>query len=119
MKNQIILTLSMVALAISLNAAQIPSGDPPATSAANKSVVSGRVNDLSTGESLAGVEVTIQGTDFKTYTDLDGNFTFSNLPTGTYNIILSLISYNKSLIDGVKVANEKTNPIEVKLISSR
>lgn len=119
MKNQIILTLSMLSLAISLNAAQIFSGDPPASSSANKSVITGRVNDLSTGESLVGVEVSIEGTDIKTYTDLDGNFTFSSLPAGTYNIILSLISYNKSLIDGVKVANEKSNPLEVKLISSR
>ncbi len=60
-----------------------------------KSSISGKVLDYLTSESLAGVEVQIQGTNLKTYTDLDGNFSFSGLVPGEYEITTSMISYRE------------------------
>ncbi len=57
--------------------------------------VCGNVKDINTGELLTGVEVKLEGTDKKTYTDFEGNFSFSNVVPGVYNISLSYISYEK------------------------
>lgn len=55
--------------------------------------LSGIVVDKSTGEPLTGVEVGIEGTDLKAYTDFDGGYTFENLSPGEYSVSASLISY--------------------------
>ncbi len=55
--------------------------------------VSGKVIDKQTGESLAGVLVMIKGSDIKSYTDLEGNFSFRNIEPGTYTIAVNYISY--------------------------
>ncbi len=71
--------------------------------------VSGSVTDFVSGETLAGVEIKLQGTNLKTYSDFDGNFKFSNLKPGRYNIIASFISYKKSLIENFSIDTEKNN----------
>lgn len=83
-----------------------------------QSVLSGKVTDISTGETLSGAEISIEGTNTKVYTDLDGNFTIPQLKPGKYTLICSLISYNKSLIEKFEVNAEKTS-CEIALESAR
>ena len=54
--------------------------------------LTGQVLDVNSGEALTGVEVTIEGSDIKAYTDFDGNYKLENVEPGTYNIIASFIS---------------------------
>ena len=56
-------------------------------------MITGTITDVFSGESLAGVEVKIEGTTLKTYTDFDGNFNFNNVKPGDYKITTSYISY--------------------------
>ncbi|MBL0256130.1 MAG: carboxypeptidase-like regulatory domain-containing protein [Bacteroidetes bacterium] len=56
--------------------------------------ISGKVVDLSTGETLIGVPVLIQGTSFSTVTDLDGKFSIAQLhkaPTLFYSVMLDIL----------------------------
>ena len=76
--------------------------------------LSGSVADLTSGEALAGVEVSLEGTDIKTYTDFDGNFEFKDVKVGEYNLIASFISYKKSLVENYK-AESMDNTLEIKL----
>ena len=85
----------------------------------NRASINGMVTDLKTGEALAGVSVSIEGTDIKVYTDFDGNFEFKNLESGTYNIICSYISYKKSLIENIKINSCQNKIIETKLQPSK
>ena len=73
--------------------------------------VTGKVVDMNSGESLVGVEITIEGSTKKAYTDLDGNFKIDNLQAGSYNVIASYISYSKSFIEKleVKKSNQELN----------
>lgn len=73
--------------------------------------VMGKVIDLNSGEALVGVEITIEGSTRKAYTDLDGNFKIDNLQSGSYNVIASYISYSKSFIEKleVKKSNQELN----------
>ncbi len=61
--------------------------------------VSGTVSDSQTGETLVGVQVELEGTTQKTYTDFDGNFAFENVAPGEYNISASYISYEQKKIE--------------------
>ena len=81
-------------------------------------MVQGAVTDRSTGESLAGAEIQITDSRQKTYTDFDGNFSFEHLQPGTYDIIVSYISYDKSLIEDIELKPGKTKNIRVKLLNA-
>ena len=70
--------------------------------------------DLTSGESLAGVEIRIEGTDHKAYTDFDGNFEFTGIKPGKYNIIASYISYKGSLIENFS-ADQENHEVNIKL----
>jgi hypothetical protein len=79
--------------------------------------LSGTVTDSGSGESLVGVEVRIEGTDEKAYTDFDGNFTFGNMKPGEYKLTANYISYQKST-ETLKV-NGKENQVTIKMENSR
>ncbi len=79
-------------------------------------VLAGSIVDMNSGESLVGVEVKIEGTDMKTYTDFDGNFTFKNVKRGEYKLVTNYISYQQNTQELSVNSNE--NNIEIKLQTS-
>ena len=88
----------------------IPANNPVQTAA-----ISGTVIDNNSGEMLAGVLVTVEGTALQAYTDLDGQFSIQGMSPGKYNLVLSLISYKKSLVEDLEVLPGKEEAVEVKL----
>lgn len=68
--------------------------DKPATV-----TVYGTVTDATTGETLVGVQVQLEGTEKKVYTDFDGHFSFDDVMPGEYNITANYISYEKQKIE--------------------
>ena len=79
-------------------------------------VVSGSISDMKSGESLVGVEVKLEGTDLKTYTDFDGNFTFKSVKPGEYKVVANYISYKTSTETLQAGKNEKD--LKIKLQAS-
>lgn len=75
--------------------------------------LTGSIADASSGESLAGVEVKIEGTDLKTYTDFDGNFSFTGVKMGEYKVVASYISYKPAT--QVLSLNAKETELKIKL----
>lgn len=80
-------------------------------------MLSGSIADDLSGESLVGVEVKIEGTDQKTYTDFDGNFSFEGVRPGEYKLVTNYISYEKKA--EVLNVNSNENNIKIKLQSSK
>lgn len=78
-------------------------------------VLTGTVADSGSGELLAGVEIQLEGTDLKTYTDFDGNFTFKVKP-GEYRVVANYISYKKCS-ETLKV-ERKENKVNIELENS-
>lgn len=117
MKN-IILSLAFISLIGFANAAnEGKDAEAPAIATVTTVSLNGKVIDFNSGEALTGVEVCIEGTSIKAYTDFDGNFEISNVKPGKYNLIASYISYNKSLIENFKVEEVK-NTVDIKLQTS-
>ena len=86
------------------------------TEAATTTAVKGTIADEKSGEALVGVEIKLEGTDLKTYSDFDGNFSFNNVKSGEYKLVANYISYEKE----TKTLNisPNMNDLKIKLHSS-
>lgn len=80
--------------------------------------LNGSVSDLNSAETLVGVEVQIEGTKLKTYTDFDGNFSFENVKPGNYKIVASYISYERNIVKNIEAKANIRNNITIKMASS-
>ena len=56
--------------------------------------IKGQIIEVS-GEPLVGANVTLKGTTTGTTTDLNGNFTISNVDDGSYTLIVSFVGYEE------------------------
>ncbi len=81
--------------------------------AQNTAKIVGTVVDAETGETLIGVNVVIEGTIKGTATDIDGNYSIRNVAAGTYNIVVSYLSYTTQTITGLVVAEGETKRLDV------
>ncbi len=63
-----------------------------------QSTLTGTVSDSATGEPLPGVNVLVEGTTNGTATDMDGNFTLTNVMSGD-RIVFSFIGFADMVID--------------------
>ena len=61
-------------------------------------VIKGRILDQKTSEPLAGVALKVTGSDRNIYTDLDGNYTISNVIPGKCEIKIDMISYEAKTV---------------------
>ena len=77
--------------------------------------IKGKVTDSTTGETLIGATVQIEGTTKAAATDIDGLFTFSGLDeSANYTLTIKYISYKTTKIDGVR-AEAQPQVLEIKL----
>jgi len=80
--------------------------------------ISGHIVDTETGESLAGVNVIIPGTDLGAATDEDGDYFIVNVPPGTYSVTASMIGYEKITKTEVEIYSGRTTNLDFELNSS-
>lgn len=108
----------IILLAINVIAVNAKEKDskPGETETTATMILTGSVADQNSGESLVGVEVKIEGTDLKTYTDFDGKFAFKNVKPGEHKLVANYISYQKKTEVLTVSAEEKE--LKIKLQSS-
>ena len=63
----------------------------------------GVVIDKNSKETLIGAVISIEGTDVKAVTDVNGNFSFEGLKDGTYTLYIKYVGYKTLKIDGVQM----------------
>ncbi len=80
----------------------------------NSLTIKGRVVDVETGETLTGVKIDIESLGKTVYSDFDGNFEIEDVKPGEYNLVASLISYNKSLVEKIELDHNQELNIELK-----
>ena len=71
--------------------------------------ITGTISDTA---ALKGAVVMVQGNSkLGSITDEKGNFTIKNIPSGTYNIVISLFGYNSDTLEDISVEAGKTTTI--------
>ena len=72
-------------------------------------ILTGMVSDKADGLPIAGATVKLNGTDYKTETDSDGEYLFDSLPAGTYTVEISILDYQiAKLTDQKVIAGDET-----------
>jgi len=80
------------------------------TAFAQTGKISGKVISSKSGEALIGATVTIDRLNRSSATDLNGAYSFSNVPAGTYSVTVTFISYaTKTVPDVIVKANDLTD----------
>lgn len=92
MKKQLILLLIFSILLPFNSFSQTPGG-----------TITGVIREQSTGETMPGVNVIIEGTLRGASTGPDGTFTIAGVPPGIYSLSLTFISYKPLKVEGVEV----------------
>lgn len=77
--------------------------------------ISGKVIDKTTGETLVGLSVSIQGTSIGSSTDVDGNYSLNTVNPGTYQVVFSYVSYKKQILSNIKVVAGQTTQLNVQM----
>jgi TonB-dependent receptor len=82
--------------------------------------IKGMVKDASSGTSLPGANIFLQGTFIGTVTDLNGKYVIPNVPPGMYTIVVTYIGYNKQEIPvNLKISQEVEINLALKLETIR
>ncbi len=105
------LLLAVFLLAININITSAQSGE-------EKGKISGKILDAKTGETIIGANILIEGTSRGAATDVNGDFTISNVEPGTYSLRVTYISYAKKTITGVQVQAGDVTTVNTSLQSS-
>ncbi len=69
----------------------------------------GVVIDKNSKETLIGAVISVEGSDVKAVTDIDGNFTLDGLKNGKYTLYIKYVGYKTQKIDGVQVTDAQVN----------
>ncbi len=84
-------------------------------SAGTTGKIAGRVIDTETGEPLPGCNILIEGSNYGSATNPDGEFFIINIPPGTYTVRASMIGYKTYRIENVRVLIDLTTSLEFKM----
>jgi len=114
MKKFIFVSFLLLFVTASFTVSATNDSKPEAKAPATLTSMSGLVLDAATGEALVGAVIEVEGTDLKTYTDLEGKFSLENVKVGEYNIKVNYISYCEKTVEKVKL-NTETEGLQVKL----
>ena len=110
MKKVLFISLVSIMFSLSISAKKNQIVETKVETIDQSRIVKGFVFDKLTKETLAGAVITANGK--KIYTDLDGNFAFSNLCGDKCQLKVSLISYVDKTIE---IDTNKLEPIQIQL----
>ncbi len=76
--------------------------------------LAGRVTDEQ-GEPLVGVNVQIVESELGAATDLNGDYTIINIPSGTYQVRFSYIGFQTKVVEGVLITSNNTTTLDTEM----
>lgn len=77
--------------------------------------IAGTITDASTGETIPGVNVVLDGTTQGAVTDADGYYVILNVRPGTYRLRASFVGYSDAVIEAVRVNVNLTEEVNFAL----
>ena len=80
--------------------------------------ITGQVVDGTTGEPLAGANVSLLRTSFGAAADANGNYFIINIPPGTYDVQANMMGYASVKMEKVRVSVNSTTDLTFELEST-
>jgi len=77
--------------------------------------ITGKVISSKTGQPLIGATISVDSIKKAVATDLNGNYSISGLPPGTYNVSGSYVSYDKKVVSDVVVSATEFTTLNITL----
>lgn len=77
--------------------------------------ITGKVINSKTGDPLIGATVTIDSIKRSVATDLNGSYSISGLPSGTYSVSGSYVSYDTKIVSNVVVSSTEFTTLNISL----
>ncbi len=79
--------------------------------------ITGKVVDLETGEPIIGARVFVEGITptIGAVTDLNGTYTFKNIPPGSHTIVITSPEYAKLVVAGLALSENEIRQLDVSL----
>ncbi len=77
--------------------------------------IAGIVTDKETGETLPGVQVIVEGTDYGAVTNIEGYYEIYKVPAGDYELFVDYLGYTSIKVMGVKVVSDSITKIDHKM----
>lgn len=81
----------------------------------NQGIIKGRVFDAVSNEGVPFANVAIQNTSLGAVTDLDGNYSISNLEPGLYNVLATYVGYESKTVFEIQVFNMRPAVVDFPL----
>ena len=78
--------------------------------------ITGKIVDTETGVALPGTNVVVEGTHYGAASNVEGTFLITNIPAGTYTLVVSMIGYKTVVIKNVKVSVDLTTRQDFELV---
>ena len=85
------------------------------SSQSGRGLVYGRILDADDDSPLAFANALVEGTNFGTSADEEGNFELRNLPPGRYNLRFSYIGYSSKTVYEIQISRNRDIRVDVKL----
>ncbi len=82
---------------------------------AQQGKIDGVVIDATTGETIPGASVIIEGTAQGAATQVDGYYFINNVRPGTYTLVVSFVGFITQRVEGVRVSTGLTTTKEIQL----
>ena len=77
--------------------------------------LAGIVTDAATGEPLAGVQITVEGTGRSVLTQPNGRYFLINIPAGTYTVVAELLGYATVRRENVQISIDVTRTLDFQM----
>jgi len=87
-------------------------------SAVKTGKITGTITDKKTGQGLPGATVMIDGTSQGSKTDVNGQYIILNVPPGTYDLKITNLGYEATLVKNVTVKADETTEMNIALNSA-
>ncbi len=84
-----------------------------------KASISGIIMDANNNEPIPFATIIVENTGTGTTSDIDGNFTLTNIDPGFVNLVVSYIGYNTKISQDVNVTSTNAPFVEIKLEPSQ
>ena len=77
--------------------------------------IAGTITDKNNDETLPGVQIVVEGTNYGSVTNIEGYYEIYKVPAGKYELFVEYLGYTSIKIIGVEVVADSITTLDLKM----